>query len=98
MGDITNPKLLWLKAILFLVIGVLCAGLLWLDLPRWRDAAFFLLAIWAFCRAYYFAFYVIQHYADPAFKFSGLISFARYMLSGRAGVNLKGNSPRDDRK
>jgi len=79
-GDITNPKLLWLKAALFLVIGVLCASLLWLDLPQGRDAAFFLLAVWAFCRAYYFAFYVIQHYVDPQYKFSGLISFGQYLI------------------
>jgi len=82
-GDITNPKLLWCKAVLFVVIGGLCAGLLWLDLPRWRDAVFFGLAVWAFCRAYYFAFYVIQHYVDPQFKFSGLISFAQYTFGRR---------------
>jgi hypothetical protein len=41
-----------------------------------------LVAIWAFCRAYYFAFYVIEHYVDPAYRFSGLIDFFRYALSG----------------
>jgi len=84
-GDITNPKLLWFKAVLFLVIGALCTLLLWHDLPRWRDAAFFALAVWAFCRAYYFAFYVIQHYMDPGFKFSGLISFGQYLMGRKKG-------------
>ena len=33
------------------------------------------------CRAYYFAFYVIERYADPSFKFSGLWSFVRYLTT-----------------
>ena len=37
-------------------------------------------AIWAFCRAYYFAFYVVEHYADPAFRFAGLLAFVRYLI------------------
>ena len=37
-------------------------------------------AVWAFARAYYFAFYVIEHYVDPGYRFSGLISFLRYAL------------------
>jgi hypothetical protein len=39
-----------------------------------------LLAIWAFCRAYYFAFYVIEHYVDPEYRFSGLLDFCRYAI------------------
>jgi hypothetical protein len=38
------------------------------------------IAIWAFCRAYYFAFYVIEHYVDSSFKFAGLGSFVRHCL------------------
>jgi hypothetical protein len=41
------------------------------------------IAIWSFCRAYYFAFYVIQHYTDPQFRFAGLLSFAQYLLTRR---------------
>ena len=37
------------------------------------------LAIWAFCRAYYFAFYVIEHYIDPGFKFAGLWAMLRHL-------------------
>jgi hypothetical protein len=42
------------------------------------------IAIWSFCRLYYFAFYVIEHYVEPGWKFSGLGSFARYMLARRS--------------
>jgi hypothetical protein len=83
MGDITNPKLLWFKGVLFLIMGIMCAGLLWLDMPGWRDVAYFAVAIWAFCRAYYFTFYVIGHYIDPGFKFSGLIAFVQYQFNRR---------------
>ena len=44
---------------------------------------------WASSRAYYFAFYVIGHYVDPSFRFTGLIDFARWALRRR-------RSPRRD--
>jgi hypothetical protein len=47
-------------------------------MPAWRTAALLVVAIWSFCRFYYFAFYVIEKYIDPSYKFSGLISFAKY--------------------
>ena len=47
---------------------------------RWPTV---MICVWASCRAYYFAFYVIQHYVDPSYRFSGLIDFFRYALSGR---------------
>ena len=40
-------------------------------------------AIWAFARAYYVAFYVVQHYVDDGYKFAGLFSFLRYCLRRR---------------
>jgi hypothetical protein len=83
MTDITNPKLLWLKAALFLAIGIIAAILLLLDMRQLRDAILLVLAIWAFCRAYYFAFYVIEHYIDGRFKFSGLVSVAAHVFDRR---------------
>lgn len=74
---------MWLKAGLFLVLGVTAAGLLWWQNPTWRTAVWIALALWACCRAYYFAFYVIQHYIDPAYRFSGLGSFLRYWWQRR---------------
>jgi len=82
MGDLTNPKMIWLKGGLFVLLGVIASGLLIAQLPDFRSAVLLLVAIWAFCRAYYFAFYVIEHYVDPAYRFSGLIDFFRYALSG----------------
>jgi hypothetical protein len=41
------------------------------------------ICIWAFCRFYYFAFYVLHHYADPEFKYSGLLDLLKYLLMGK---------------
>ena len=48
----------------------------WLG-PLMFLGALLLLAIWAFCRAYYFLFYVIQHYLDPRYRYAGLWHFLR---------------------
>jgi len=83
MKDLTNPFWIKLKGALFLGLGLLAAVLLLVDAPTWKDAALLLLTVWCFCRAYYFAFYVIEHYVDPGFKFSGLFSFLKYLLKSR---------------
>ncbi len=78
MEDLRSPAWMWVKGALFVAIGLAAAALLVVEAPSWKVAALLALAVWAFCRAYYFAFYVIEHYVDPGYKFSGLISFVRY--------------------
>lgn len=85
MQDLTNPKLIWLKGILFLALGIASAALLFAEVPTGRVALLLALAVWSFCRAYYFAFYVIGRYVDPSFRFSGLFSFVRYALARHRG-------------
>ncbi len=83
MKDLTNPAWIKTKGLLFLFIGIAATVLIFLDSPTWRTAILLALAIWGFCRFYYFAFYVIGKYVDPGYKFSGLISFARYLFKRR---------------
>ena len=83
MKDLTNPFWIILKGLLFLGIGIAAVVLLFLDSPTLQTAVLLAVAIWSFCRAYYFAFYVIEKYVDSCYKFSGLISFARYLLRRR---------------
>ena len=71
---------MYLKAALFLVIGMVSAGLILADLWQVKTALLLALTIWAFCRAYYFAFYVIERYIDPNFKFAGIFSALTYLL------------------
>jgi hypothetical protein len=83
MTDITNPKLLWTKGLLFLVLGLGASVLLVIEAASLKVALLLAIAVWAFCRAYYFAFYVIEHYVDPGYRFAGLGSFLRYIVRGR---------------
>ncbi|HSI34208.1 MAG TPA: hypothetical protein VK986_11520 [Tepidisphaeraceae bacterium] len=78
MRDLTSPRLMALKAGLFVLLSSLSAGILLWETPSWRAASLLALAVWGFARAYYFAFYVIGHYIDPSFRFAGLTSVVRY--------------------
>ncbi|MBI1312951.1 hypothetical protein GC176_16800 [bacterium] len=79
MGDLRNPKLIWLKGCLFLLLGLLSATVLLLRTGDLVVAVLLCLTVWAFCRSYYFAFYVIEHYVDAGFRFAGLVDFAKYV-------------------
>lgn len=80
MADLRSPSAIWFKGGLFVVLGLLSAFLLIAQMQSFTSAILLLICVWSFCRAYYFAFYVIQHYVDPGFQFAGLIDFARYAL------------------
>ena len=83
MADIKSPKLLYAKAGLLLFLGLFAATLLLFEAPSWKVAVLFAVSTWAFCRSYYFAFYVIQHYVDPGYRFAGLGAFVKYALGYR---------------
>jgi hypothetical protein len=83
MKDLTSPFWIKFKGILFLIIGILSSALLIIETWSWRVAIMLVIAIWCFCRFYYFAFYVIEHYVDPGYRFSGLWSFFGYLISKR---------------
>lgn len=85
MRDLQSRGLIWLKALLFLVIGSVCSALILIEFPSWYLLLLLGLAIWSFCRAYYFAFYVIEHYLDPSFRYSGLFSMLKYLGSKKTG-------------
>jgi hypothetical protein len=83
--NLTRPSLLYLKAALFVVVGTGAAGLLIAQQPTMTTALLLVITVWAFCRAYYFAFYVVGRYVDPSYRFSGLLSFVRYVVHRRRG-------------
>jgi hypothetical protein len=81
MRNLTDPFWIKLKGLLFLVLGLSTSALVIFEHPTVKIALLLTLAIWSFCRFYYFAFYVFQHYVDSTFRFSGLIAFFRYLIS-----------------
>jgi len=80
MKDLSDPRWIKLKGVLFLLLGLASAVLLWMEHPTGKVALLLAIVVWSFCRAYYFAFYVIEHYVDPGYHFSGLGSFLRYFF------------------
>jgi hypothetical protein len=85
MTDIENPRLLYAKGALFVLGGIMAAGLVLVERPTVKVALLLAIAIWCFARACYFAFYVVEHYADPGCKFAGLWSFVSYLLRKHRG-------------
>jgi hypothetical protein len=69
-SDITHPRLLVAKGVLFLALGLLAtAGLALASVAALPPGpgpvlGLHIIAVWAFCRAYYFAFYVLDRYID----------------------------------
>jgi len=84
MADLENPRLIYAKGFLFLLAGGMASGLLLWEAPTLRVALLLAVAVWCFARFYYFAFYVIEHYVDPGFRFAGLGAFVRYLLARRS--------------
>ena len=62
---------------LFLVIVVVSSTLLLWRTPELSSVLLLGVALWAACRCYYFAFYVLQHYVDPEFRYTGLWDLIR---------------------
>jgi hypothetical protein len=87
MNDLSNSRLMYLKAALFLGIGSMSAALLIRDAPAMRTVLLIGVMVWAFSRAYYFCFYVLERYIDPSFRFSGLFSVAIHVLNRRRQKN-----------
>ncbi|MGV3771931.1 MAG: hypothetical protein ACO1QB_03455 [Verrucomicrobiales bacterium] len=83
MKDLAEPKWMYLKAALFLGIGLISATLLLLEQWKIETALLLGLLVWSMCRAYYFAFYVIEHYIDQTYHFSGLFSACKRLLKNK---------------
>lgn len=89
LGDLKDPRWIIAKGGLFLLAGVMASGLLLWEQPSLRVAALHALAVWCFCRFYYFAFYVLQHYVDDSFRFAGLGSALTYLWRRTHRASLK---------
>lgn len=81
--DLTQPKAILAKGWLFLILGLLAGGILISLVPSWQIALLLAVTVWAFCRWYYFMFYVIEHYVDGSYKFAGLGSFVKFVIDSR---------------
>jgi len=81
--DLQSAKLIYLKGFLFLILGLMAVAGILTENPTARTALLLGIAIWSFCRLYYFLFYVIEKYVDSSYKFAGLHSFVLYLIRAR---------------
>jgi hypothetical protein len=81
MRDLTSPKTMLLKAILFLVLVVVCGVGLWLQAPSLLTLALVVVLAWSASRFYYFLFYVLHTYVDPTLRYAGLLSLVRQLAA-----------------
>ncbi|MBI1333673.1 MAG: hypothetical protein JST12_10560 [Armatimonadetes bacterium] len=83
-SDLRSSLWIHVKGWLFLVIVVLAGGALLLQIPSWQNAALLLIALWAVSRWYYYAFYVVEKYVDPSYRYAGLGHLIRYLLTRKS--------------
>lgn len=81
--DIRSKPLLHAKGLIFLLAGLIAVGGLLLESPHLRTVALLGIAIWSFCRFYYYLFYVLENYAGRDRKYAGLLDALRYVFLRR---------------
>lgn len=84
-GDIKSPTWLLIKGLLFLVSGILAGALLLVERFTVQNLVLLGIVVWSFSRLYYFMFYVVTHYIDDQFRFSGIFSFLQWLWRRKRG-------------
>ncbi len=73
MRDITSPRWIVVKGILFAVIVAMAgAGVVIGDDP-WHKLGLLMVCLWAACRFYYFLFYVLERYVGVEGRYAGIL-------------------------
>jgi len=78
--NLRDSRLMYLKGFLFLAILSCSVFVILIEQFSWKLLVLLALVIWSSARLYYLMFYVIEKYVDPSYKFSGIISFIKYMV------------------
>jgi len=78
--DISSPRLLKIKGILFAILGLTAGCLLILSDPTVQTILLLSITVWAFCRFYYFLFYVLEHYAGSERPYAGILDALKSLI------------------
>ena len=78
--DIRIPWLIHVKAALFVLLGVVSSAMLFLEMPTVRTVALLSIAIWSFCRFYYYLFYVLDRFLGRDKRFSSVFDALLFLL------------------
>lgn len=77
MTDLTNPRWIIAKGIMFAVIVLMSGtGVVFYDDP-WHEVPLLMICLWAACRFYYFLFYVLERYVGVDGRYAGLLDLVR---------------------
>ncbi len=79
-GDIKSKRWLHLKGWLFLLIGLLAGGTILFESQSFRTLFLLAMAIWGFCRFYYYLFYVLENYIGRNQKYAGIWDAIKYLF------------------
>lgn len=80
--DLKSVTAIKVKGILFSAIGLICCGLIIADQPNLKTVLLLAVAIWAWCRFYYFLFYALEHYAGRKRPYAGILDALKCVLAG----------------
>ena len=75
-----NTPFIHLKGWLFLLLGLLGATGLLLESPHFRTALLLAIAVWSFCRFYYYLFYVLERYLGKTTPYAGILDAIRFVI------------------
>jgi hypothetical protein len=78
--DLKSARLIHLNGWLFLLLGLLASAGLLLESPHFKTVVLLAAAIWAFCRFYYYLFYVLERYLGKDRPYAGIVDALRFIL------------------
>lgn len=79
--DLESAWAIHLKGALFVFLGLLSGGLLIFQAPTLRTVILLGLAVWSFCRFYYYLFYVLERYLGREKRFAGVLDAIGYLVA-----------------
>jgi len=78
--DLKSPRLIHAKGFLFLLLGLIGVAGVLLESPHFRTVVLLGVSIWAFCRFYYYLFYVLERYLGKTTPYAGIWDALRFIL------------------
>lgn len=80
MSDLQSHRWIVAKGVLFLILALLSASMIFWESPTFRVAVLLAILAWASARFYYFLFYVLEQYVDPSLRYAGIIALLQTLM------------------
>jgi hypothetical protein len=78
--DLKSPHLIHAKGFLFFLLGLIGVFGILVESPHLRTVVLLGVTIWAFCRFYYYLFYVLERYLGKTTPYTGLLDAIRFIF------------------